>query len=391
MSNKKLFSMKGFPWQASAGEGKEYHNTGRTIRIGFWGLIVGFGTFLLWAAFAPLDEGVPCPGTVSIDTKRKVVEHLHGGTVEAVHVKEGQLVQKEQVLVTFDKKTSKARFDEVHQHYLGMRATESRLNAEVLNSPSITFHEDLTNEPDRELAMRNMQTQSVLFKTRKASLDIMKKQLVNISELVSKGYAPMVQQRELELKIADFKAATASRLAEVQLEVEADAEKTKALAAELSDTEVRAPATGQVVDLQVQTVGAVVQPGQKMMDIVPADESLLIDAKVSPTLIDSVRKGLPVNITFASFAHAPQLVVQGMVLSVSKDVIKEPQVSPVMPGATYYLARIAVTPEGIRSLGKRQMQPGMPVQVVIKTGDRSLLTYLLDPLIKRVRVSMKEE
>lgn len=388
---KDSFSQNDLSRKSPTDAGKEYQDTRRTIRIGFWALIVGFGAFLLWAAFAPLDEGVPCQGTVSIDTKRKVVEHLYGGTVETVCVREGQTVEKGEVLLTFDKKTWKARYDEIHQHYLGMRATESRLLAEIRNFPTIRFHQDVLNDPDHDLANRNMQTQHELFAARRVSLEIMKKQLSNIKELVSEGYAPMVQQRDLELKIADFKAATATRLAEVQLEVEADAEKTKALAAELANTEVRSPASGQVVDLQVQTIGAVVQPGQKMMEVVPANESLLIDAKIAPHLIDSVSKGLPVNITFASFAHAPQLVVQGIVESVSKDIIKEPQVNPAMPGATYYLARVAVTPEGIRSLGKRQMQPGMPVQVVIKTGDRSLLTYLLDPLIKRVRFSMKEE
>ncbi|ABL65764.1 HlyD family efflux transporter periplasmic adaptor subunit [Chlorobium phaeobacteroides] len=370
---------------------KSYRDTGSTIRLGIWILLVGFGGFLLWAAFAPLDEGVPCQGVVSIATKRKVVEHLRGGTVEKVEVREGQIVQEGEVLMRLDSQTARARYDEIHQHYIGTRATADRLLAEMSGAGSIAFHHDLLADPDRTLAEQNMRTQRQLFLSRQVTLRILNEQLSGIVSLVKEGYAPLSQQHELELKIAELKSATASQLAQVQLEVEADAEKTRALAEELADTELRSPASGQVVGLQVQTVGAVIQPGQKVMDIVPLHEGLLIDAKVAPHLIDSIRKGLPVDVSFSSFAHAPQLVVQAVVASISKDIITDPQTNPSMPGASYYLARIAVTPHGLNSLGNRQMQPGMPVQVVIKTGERSLLTYLIDPLLKRITVSMKEE
>ena len=122
------------------------------------------------------------------------------------------------------------------------------------------------------------------------------------------------------------------------------------------------------------------------MDIVPGDEPLLLEAHVAPHLIDRVHAQLPVDVRFSSFAHSPQLVVQGQVVSVSADLLTEPQT-----GVTYYLARVQVTPEGMKTLGKRQLQPGMPVEVVFKTGERSMLTYLLHPLLKRVSASMKEE
>jgi membrane fusion protein, protease secretion system len=372
-------------------KGHEYRDTRSTIKLGIWILLVGFGGFLLWAAFAPLDEGVPCQGLVSIATKRKVVENLRGGRVERVNVREGQMVQQGEVLILLDSQTARARYDEVHQHYLGMRATADRLQAEMSGAATISFHKDLLTDPVNRLAEQNMQNQRQLFLSRRTSLKILNKQLAAISSLVKEGYAPLSQQHELELKIADFMSGTASQLAQVQLEVEADGEKTRALAEELADTEVRSPASGQVVGLQVQTVGAVIQPGQKIMDIVPLHEGLLIDTKVAPHLIDSIHKGLPVDVSFSSFSHSPQLVVQGVVESLSKDIVTEPQVNPAMPGATYYLARVSVTPQGLKSLGRRQMQPGMPVQVVIKTGERSLLTYLVDPLIKRITVSMKEE
>lgn len=372
-------------------KGEEYRDTRSPVKLGIWILLIGFGSFLLWAAFAPLDEGVPCQGLVSIATKRKVVENLRGGRVEKVNVREGQMVKEGDVLIMLDSQTARARYDEVHQHYLGMRATADRLIAEMRGAPSISFHKDLLTEPDRQLAQQNMQNQRQLFLSRRVSLQILNKQLEAMTSLAREGYAPLNQQHELELKIAEFKSSTASQLAQVQLEVEADGEKTRALAEELADTEVRSPASGQVVGLQVQTVGAIIQPGQKIMDIVPLHESLLIDTKVAPHLIDSIHNGLPVDVSFSSFAHSPQLVVEGVVESLSKDIVTDPQVNPMTPGASYYLARVSVTPEGMKSLGRREMQPGMPVQVVIKTGERSLLTYLVDPLIKRIAVSMKEE
>ena len=377
--------------KGSGAQGGEYRDTRSPVRLGIWILLVGFGGFLLWASFAPLDEGVPCQGLVSIATKRKVVENLRGGRIDNVHVREGQIVKEGDVIITLDSQTARARYDEIHQHYIGMRATADRLQAEMRGAASNTFHPDLLRDTELGLAERNMKNQKELFLSRRTTLRILGDQLAAISSLVKDGYAPLNQKHELELKIAEFKSNTASQLAQVQLEVEADAEKTRALAAELADTEVRSPASGQVVGLQVQTVGAVIQPGQKMMDIVPLNEGLLIDAKIAPHLIDSIRNGLPVDVSFSSFSHSPQLVVQGVVESLSKDIVTDPQVNPAQPGASYYLARVAVTSEGMTSLGKREMQPGMPVTVVIKTGERSMLTYLVDPLIKRITVSMKEE
>ena len=122
------------------------------------------------------------------------------------------------------------------------------------------------------------------------------------------------------------------------------------------------------------------------MDVVPQDQVLLIEARVPPHLIDRVQAELPVDVRFSSFANSPQLVVDGKVVSVSGDLLVDPQ-----SGAGYFLARVAVTPEGYKKLGKRLLQPGMPVEVVFLTGERSLLTYLLHPLTKRLAASMKEE
>ena len=134
--------------------------------------------------------------------------------------------------------------------------------------------------------------------------------------------------------------------------------------------------------------GGVVTPGQRLMDIVPKGEALLVDAKIPPHVIDKVRAGESVDVRFSSFSNSPQLVLDGRLVSLSSDVISEQTSMGVM---SYYLGRVEITPEGIKELGKRVMQPGMPAEVLIKTGERSLLTYLMHPLTKRLAASMKEE
>jgi protease secretion system membrane fusion protein len=141
-----------------------------------------------------------------------------------------------------------------------------------------------------------------------------------------------------------------------------------------------------VVGLAVQTPGTVVEPARTLMSIVPADEALVIDTQVPPHFIDRVQPGQAVDARFQSFAHTPQLVVAARVQSVSADRLVDPATQQA-----YYLARVVVTAEGRQLLGERRLQPGMPAEVVFKTGERTLLTYWLAPLTKRLASAMKEE
>lgn len=419
-------------------------------RIGMWALIIGFGGFLLWAGFAPLDEGVPGQGTVTIDTKSKAVQHLTGGIIKEMLVKEGQEVTQGQLLIKLDAAATLANYEAARQRYLGLRAMEGRLQAERLDLNKITWHPDLRDAlSDPQIRMMTL-IQEQLYQTRRAGLRadlqsieesvqgqqaliqaytgmlgnrrnqlaLLNEELKNTSELVKEGYAPRNRQLELERMVAesnssiaellgnttraqsairemrqrtivrqqDYRKDVETQLADVGREVQADAQKYEALKDDLGRTDIKSPAAGQVVGLAFQTVGGVIGPGQKLMDIVPTNQALLLEARVSPHLIDRVRADLPVDVRFSSFANSPQLVVQGKVASVSGDLLTDSHT-----GAGYYLARVAVTPEGMKRLGKRQMQPGMPVEVIFKTGERSMLTYLLHPLMRRLAASMKEE
>ncbi|MGP1681214.1 MAG: HlyD family type I secretion periplasmic adaptor subunit [Giesbergeria sp.] len=419
-------------------------------RIGLWTIAIAFGGFLLWAGFAPLDEGVPAHGVVSIDTKRKPVQHLGGGIIKEVLVREGDEVKEDQLLIRLDPAVARANYESVRQRYLGLRAMQGRLLAEQANAPKITFHPDLETASSDPLIRQQMLNQQQLFLTRRSLLQsdlqsieeniqgqqgllqayqgmtenrrnqrtLINEELGHLRDLVKEGYAPRNKQLEMERMVADSSTALAdlqgntvraqraiadlrqraisrqqeyrkeieTQLADVSREVLSEEPKFKAVANDLERTDIRAPAAGQVVSLATQTVGGVVQPGQKLMDIVPEDEALVLEAEVAPHLIDRVHAGLPVDVRFNSFAHSPQLVAQGKVISVSADLLTDQHT-----GATYYLARVQVTPEGLKTLGKRRLQAGMPVDVVFKTGERTMLTYLLHPLMKRVSASLKEE
>ena len=422
----------------------------RAGRVGLWALLIGFGGFLLWAGLAPLDEGVPAAGMVAIDTKRKAVQHLTGGIVRDVLVREGQQVREGEVLLRLDDAVARANYESVRQRYLGLRAMLGRLMAEQAGAGGVRFHPDLEKAASDPLIRQQMMNQEQLFMTRRNllrsdlqsieesiqgqegllqayrgmldnrtnQLRLVNEELANLRGLVREGYAPRNRQLEMERMVSDISTSMAdlqgnsvrasrtiaelrqralsrqqeyrkeveTQLADVAREVLAENEKLHAVTNDLDRTEIKAPADGQVVGLVAQTVGGVVAPGQKLMDIVPKGEPLLLEARVAPHMIDRVHAGLPVDVRFSSFAHSPQLVVNGKLVSISADLLTEPQTN-----MSYYLARVEVTPEGRKALGKRQLQPGMPVEVIFKTGERSMLTYLLHPLTKRLAASMTEE
>ena len=426
-------------------------DTRPVMRLGFWVLIVGFGLFLAWASFAPLDEGVSAPATVSIETRRKAVQHMSGGVIKAVNVKEGASVKQGDVLVVLDDVAARATYEVILQTYLSQRATEARLLAEASGAKAIVFHADLRTSKDPQAA-QHMLVQQQLFASRRAAqtaeiaaanqnilgmegqvaglqqvlesrrmqASLQGQQLTEVQKLAAEGFAPRNQALQLEQSQAELRASLADiqtniqrtrsmmaetrlriaqreqefikevsgQLAELQREVEGNHERMLAIAQELGRTLIRAPVTGQVLGLAVNGPGAVVSPGLKLMDIVPTGESLLLDARIPPQVIDRIKEGDPVEVRFSSFANAPQLVVHGRLASLSGDSVMEQ--TPAGP-TSYFLGRVELTADGRQALGDRLLQPGMVAEVLIKTGERSLLTYLLHPLTKRIAAAMTEE
>ena len=339
--------------------------------LAFWSLIVLFGGFLLWAAFVPLAEGVPTMGKVVVDTKRKGVQHSTGGTIKEIYVREGDFVQEGQVLIK-----------------LGDAKAQSEVFIEENNIKSLEENVNL-----QKIALNKI---SDNIDTAIKQIELVSEELDGIRSLVEEGYAPKVQQIRLEKELNNLlsrrneakgtRRQTLQSIEELKFKRNAAEERLLIAKRNLIQKEIKASVSGQVVDLKKQSIGAVISAAEKIMDLVPRDEMLLIETEIMPNLIDRVEVGDLVDIRFSNFSLTPLLVVPGKVSSISTDVLfKDKTKEP------YYLARVSLTDEGMSMLGKRKMRPGMEVGVVVKTGSRTLLTYLLHPLTRRVAFSMKEE
>jgi protease secretion system membrane fusion protein len=422
----------------------------RTSRWGLWIIAVAIIGFVVWAVTAPLDEGVPTQGNVAIDTKRVTVQHLQGGIIREVMVREGQIVHQGDLLIRLDDALTRANYEAIRQRYLGLRALEARLLAEQQELEEIEFHPDLISAAADPNVLRHMDNQSRLLVTRRRALQaelqaieesirsqegtietmhsiigsrreqqaIVREELDNISDLVVEGFIPRNRLLELNRQLSEVVAAITelqgnimraqqaileqrqralarsaevrreveTQIADVAREVEADEARYRAIRDELVRTEIRASATGQVVGLAFQSPGGVIPPGQRILDIVPESQDLLLETQILPHLIDSVRPGLSVDIRLSVFPTEPMLVVEGEVVTVSGDLLSDP-----VTGMGYFLARVRVTEAGRATLGNRSLQPGMPAEVIVRTGQRTLLTYLMHPLTRRIASSMTEQ
>ena len=425
-------------------------DTSTAERWGTFLLLLGLGGFIAWASLAPLDEGVPTQGMVTLDTKRKTVQHLTGGIVEQVMVREAQLVKTGDPLIKLNEANARANFEAARQRYLSLRAMEDRLLTEQRGEREITFHPDVRAAENDPMIRQHVLTQTQLLQSRRQALEselsalgesaygqaeaakglsdqlaargrqlqLIQQEKEGLRSLVDDNYAPKNKLLELERQEAEIRAGSGDvqanlararrgssevlmrrnqrreefrreidgQLAEVRRELAGDEERYKATREELERTLIRAPATGMVVGIINQTVGGVIQAGARIMDVVPHGEALILETRIPPHLIDRLKAGQVADVRFSGFSHTPMLVVQGQLSSVSADLLSDPTT-----GAGYYLGRVSVTPEGLKTLGERQLQPGMPVEIVIKTGERSLLNYVAGPLIRRIAQGLKEE
>ena len=424
----------------------------RVARLGSFALVVGFGGTILWAALAPLDEGVPASGVVIVDSKRKAVQHLQGGIIDKLLVRDGDLVQANQALIRLDQTQSEAMLLTVRNNYWQSQALFDRLQAEQNRHGKIAFSPKLLEAAAKEpKAKQIVEAQQQLFETRRNALKnqrdilaqsaagaeeqvrglhsiedgrrkqiaLLEKDVAGLRDLVQEGYAPRTRLLEMERMMAQLNGERGSTLADIEraqrtiaeaklrgIQVEQDflkevdtqlsqaqAEVTRwgnelrSREEEVARSVLRAPTTGHVVGLAVHTEGGVVRPGEVVMEIVPEDDRLVIEAQWPPHLIDKVHTNLESEVRFSSLGTRGQVpTLYGKVESVSADRLVDQR------GAAYYLAKVQVSKKSLDELSKQQLkiQPGMPAEVVIKTGERSMLDYMLRPLLNHIGPAMKE-
>lgn len=418
------------------------------VRLGLAVILLGFVGFLLWAALAPLDAGVTASGTVVVESKRKTIQHLTGGIVQQILVKDGDKVVKDQVLLRLDPTQLEAQRMITRNQLITAKAVQARLLAERNGAAEPRFDDPILADRADPMVKEAITTQLGLFKSRRQTIQgqraildasikgleqqisglealekgkaaqakLLQEELDALRTLFEKGYVPRNRIFELERAIADISARRSSdladigraqsalnelRLKKIQLEqefhkeveaqlteVQRDAaslgERLVALEDELSKVDIRAPNDGIVVGLNIHTIGGVIRPGEAILDLVPEGDPLIIEARIMPHLIEKVAVDLPALVRFVAL-DSLNPVVEGKVIGVSADILTDKTT-----GLPYYAAKISVPQEEMLKLKYERINPGMPVDVVIKTGERSLLEYLLRPLLSHMFMALKE-
>ena len=418
---------------------------------GFTVIFMTFGVFGGWATVAKLDSAVVAPGTVALDGNRKVVQHLEGGIVSEILVGEADRVATGDVLLRLTGVEASSNLEVISNRLAIAEIVQARLLAERKMADSFDLPEGIGAEMREEDVISALADQRDLFADRRSvrlsqvsilnarmaqtedqieglgsQKGALEKRLENYGEMVDRmrggGESGLVQknvlsQREDELiKIESDLGGIVSEIAQarssiggmkleaVQVEQEyteranTELEEIRSEIAELQErqkvaidvlerTAIRAPGNGTIQNLKVHTVGEVVRPGEDLMELVPANEELVINARVTPIDIDSVVPGMVAEVRFSAIKSRLTPIITGEVESVSGDVItpENPNEQP------YYLARIDVSDVELPPVVAEKISAGMPAEVIVKSGERRVMDYLSSPLMDALRKSLIEE
>lgn len=424
------------------------------LMLGIGIIVVFFVGFLGWAAFAPLDAGAFAQGQVSVSGNRQAVQHRDGGVVGALMVAEGDKVRRGQVLVRLNAGELNASERGAASQVFALLAQRSRLIAERDRLPTLPIPPEFAGLPpeDQALADEAMRLQRLQYAARGAGRStetgvlnqrigqlrdqmdgyerqieanatqqrLIAEELEGLRSLAAQGYAPLTRVRALERTAAALEgeqgslraqvARTREQIGEARLQTlgvstklnEDVAEQLRQVEIQLNDlrpkmielrdqlarAEIRSPATGQVVGLSVFTPGGVIQPGQTLMEVVPDEASQVIVAQVDPADIDNLRVGLDTEVKFPGLRERNPPIVHGRVTRISADSFTDEKT-----GRSHYRAEVVVPQSELEKLGSaaRSIRAGMPVQVVMLTRKRTVLAYLVEPLVQSLWRSGSEQ
>jgi len=409
-------------------------------------LVFGFG---IWAAIAPLASAAVASGTVKVETNRKTVQHLDGGVISAILARDGDTVKAGQVLLQMDNLDAGADREALNNQYLSAAALEARLIAQRDDLPSIRFPVQLLSGHDGDIAqvlagqeqifrdqssLRDAQidvwnqragqygtqlplVESQIVSTQKRR-DLLAEQLATQQALFAKKLTLKSSVLDLQQQLAaadsdvlgasNSAAALRSQIDEAKLQIAAirrqfaetvssdlrDAQvKRAALEQQLAKADARfgrhdvvAPEDGVVMNSKYFAPGEVVPPGGAILDVVPQQEALTVEARIQPLDIDSVRAGLSAKLRLVAYKQRTTPVLDGKVVSISPDAKVDDRT-----GQPYYLASIDIDSHELEQLPGVKLYPGMPVDVTVVTGERTLLEYILQPLLDSFSHAFVEE
>jgi HlyD family type I secretion membrane fusion protein len=417
---------------------------GTIVALAFF---IGLGA---WAAVAPLQSAAIAPGIVVVESSRKTLNHLEGGIVAEIHAREGQRVAASQLLIRLDSTRARANLQQLVSRLLADEAMAARLRAERDGSSSILWPDwsDPSLSLDQLAAVKAGQLS--LFEARRISalgqaailqrkiaqseeeitglsgsiasqtreLELLGEQIADFEKLLAKGLVDKPRVLELRRRQAQISgerlksqsaiAETRQVIAEAQIRINEVEHRRVSEAAEqlqeveremmqlreqvlaardvLQRTEIVAPLDGTIVNLRVHTVGGVVAPGEPLLDIIPERERLLVDVKIDPSDIDSVRSGQTADIRFSAFSQRDLQPLQGRVMSVSADHMVEEN-----SGRSYYLGRIELLDQPEPAADGFSILPGMAAEAIIVTGEHTLFRYIARPIVRTFQRALRED
>lgn len=396
------------------------------IRAGVIALLVFFVGFGGWAAFAPLDAAVVAPGVVVVSGNRQTVQHRDGGVVSRIAVEEGSRVEEGQILIELGAPELVAQERALLSQVVDLQMQRARLTAEQRGvttlerppewaafSPDDRAVADAAYERNRREFGRRSGAWSEFdariagYRGEIASINrqenLLQEELSGMRELAAEQLVPMTRVRALERSLAELqgrRAELTAMIATTQQERYQELRRVDARLAELTPqlagarqqlelTRLRAPVSGTVVGLSVHTVGGVVSPGQRVLDIVPDGQELIVEAQVRPEDADDLTVGQTTEVRITAFGGRNLPIVRGQVRQVSADRFTDERT-----GHGYFLTQVAVSPQELERLtdaGGRRLRAGLPAQVIVPTRQRTALQYLLEPLNQTLWRSLREE
>ena len=417
------------------------------MAAGFGILVAILGIFVAWSRLAPIESAVVTPGVVSVDSYRKTIQHLEGGIIESILVSDGDRVTQGQTLIELSDVQPAATLNQLKSQLFEARATMSRLVAERDGLKELEFPEVLTEDPDPGARLAMTAQRSVFESRRQLQEDrlsllaqritrlqeeiyglegqigasetqksLLSEEISELSVLFEKGLVPKPRLLALKRRLAEIDGELAGLRASIaqaqqgiiaarlemselqattkttvvdQLRAEQSAiyeleQRITSAADVLRRTQVVSPIDGIVVDLQVHTLDGVVGPGQRLLDVVPSSDELVVEASVDPSDIDEVRVGLPAHVQLTSLSRRSRLPIEGQVVFVSADRLTDGQ-----SGVAYYQARVKLDPASIEERGA-VLQAGMGAEVFIRTGERTPLEYLIAPISRILNRGLRE-
>jgi membrane fusion protein, protease secretion system len=418
-------------------------------RLGWIFFLVGFCGFLLWAFFAPLDQGALLQGQVTIEGSRKTIQHFRGGIIEEIKVNDGQKVKANDILITMNPTRTAAELEQVRSRWISVKASQARLLAEIQGKDGIEYPQWFTDNSDDPRVQGAMSLQNELFRSRastyaaeiaglreniralesaltsvKQSIDasqqrvaLSEDRLKGLREMAEQGYLPrnrlieaesersalgislaqetgrfaqlsgqLAEARQRLLQVRSaYLSESQSQLTEVQNRSAELDEQLKSAEFDEQNSVIRSPVDGYVVGLKVFTQGGVVGPGDVLMDIAPSEGRLEVEGQLDLNLVDKVTTGMPVKMMFSGISATRTPELYGTLKSISADSLVDERT-----GIPYYAVRIAFTQESLNDIPKHGIQPGMLTEIFINTGERTLMNYLFRPLIDRMGTSFTE-